>query len=1078
MCCPCATSTLFGQATWRWQNPLPQGNRLNAIHVLDATDAIGVGAGGTVMKTTDAGASWMAQQYAGGTLNDLRGLFFLDVLTGIAVGENGTILRTTDAGVTWALHLSGTVRDLNGVHFSDSNVGTAVGDTGTVIRTTDGGITWVVQASGTSNTLYSVFFLSGDAGTAVGKFGTIIRTTNGGVTWAVPASGTARDLNSVCFYANGVGCAVGDTGTVVLTPDSGVSWTAEPSGTLANFNTVSFFDATTWTVVGNAGTILRTTNAGGTWATQTSGLTASLRSVGFSDINTGIAVGNFGVIVRTSNAGASWVQQTSAVTTNNLRGVFLLDTNLGFATGEFGTILRTTDGGITWTIQPSGTTEYLRDVFMSSASTGTVVGSLGTILRTTTGGVTWTPQSSGTTNSLRGVYFTSPTTGTIVGSAGVILRTTNGGANWNPVSGTANSLRDVFFANPTTGNAVGSLGTILRTVDGGMNWSPQPSGTTRDLYAVHFSDMNTGTAVGDTGTILCTTNGGLSWMAQVSGTIKDLRAVAFTSLATGFVVGIDGRMLYTTDGGTNWTRLLSNSANSLLGVSFVDASTGMAVGSDGTILRTSGVSSPVPPVPALSTPSNGATNQPTTLSLGWNASSGATSYRLQLSTDSLFGTTVVDDSTLTGTSTPMSGLTGSTLYYWHVRAKNVTGTSGWSPAWDFTTSNQASINVSLASGWNLISNPVTNPVPGDSVRQMYPTSVNPYAFEFSSGYVQKYRLANRKGYWEKFPGAISNPIAGTPRTRDSVTVAAGWNIVGTISNSVDTSTILSVPPGLRGSNWFGYSLGYNPVAQLVPGFGYWVKANAAGKFVLATGPILAKSALRAENPLNALNSLTITDSKGGSQTLYFGAEENKSIQVGQYDMPPSPPVGAFDARFETAEGGSMVQTHSAKVSEGVEFPVTIQSDAYPVTITWRANKGTALYELMDRVGGRMLAAKAMNGEGSIIITNSSLTKFSVKLAWDGQLPKEFALSQNYPNPFNPTTSIKYALPKSSHVALRIHNLLGQEVRTLVEDFQEAGYRSAEWNATNNFGQTVGTGVYFYRMEAGEFVQTRKMLLLR
>ena len=125
--------------------------------------------------------------------------------------------------------------------------------------------------------------------------------------------------------------------------------------------------------------------------------------------------------------------------------------------------------------------------------------------------------------------------------------------------------------------------------------------------------------------------------------------------------------------------------------------------------------------------------------------------------------------------------------------------------------------------------------------QMYPTSENAYAYEFNGGYQQSYRLENGKGYWEKFPAALSNPITGTPRTRDSISVVAGWNMIGTISNAVDTSTIVSVPPGLRISSWYGFSGGYVPVTQLVPGSAYWVRSSAAGKFVLAN-PLVAHPA--------------------------------------------------------------------------------------------------------------------------------------------------------------------------------------------------------------------------------------------
>lgn len=385
----------------------------------------------------------------------------------------------------------------------------------------------------------------------------------------------------------------------------------------------------------------------------------------------------------------------------------------------------------------------------------------------------------------------------------------------------------------------------------------------------------------------------------------------------------------------------------------------------------------------------------------------------------------------------------------------------------------ALLNVNLAAGWNLISNPVTNPIPGDSVRQLYPTSFNPYAFEFSGGYVHSFRMLNGKGYWEKFPSATSNAIIGTPRLSDSISVVAGWNIIGSISDPVDTSTIVSIPPGLRVSKWFGYSAGYNPVTQLIPGQGYWVKSSSSGKFILAS-QLTTKSALARSSgveALDVLNCLTITDSRGGSQTLYFGADANNDIQSDMYAMPPTPPQSAFDARFDTPDGGSMVQTHGVEVSEAVEFTVAIQSDAYPVTFSWKIKNSS--YALTDGQGSKVFSPKEMIGEGSLRILNSSINKVSVKLTGSTLLPKEFSLSQNYPNPFNPSTTIKYNLPKGSHVSLKLFNILGQEVATLVNEEQKAGYKSIEWNAAN-----VASGVYMYQLKSANYVSTKKALLLR
>jgi hypothetical protein len=89
------------------------------------------------------------------------------------------------------------------------------------------------------------------------------------------------------------------------------------------------------------------------------------------------------------------------------------------------------------------------------------------------------------------------------------------------------------------------------------------------------------------------------------------------------------------------------------------------------------------------------------------------------------------------------------------------------------------------------------------------------------------------------------------------------------------------------------------------------------------------------------------------------------------------------------------------------------------------------------------------------------------------IPKTFGLSQNYPNPFNPTTTIKYQLPTAVKVTIKIYDLLGKEVQTLVNGVQEAGYYNVDWKATN-----FASGIYFYKIEAGNFTDVKKMVLLK
>lgn len=95
-----------------------------------------------------------------------------------------------------------------------------------------------------------------------------------------------------------------------------------------------------------------------------------------------------------------------------------------------------------------------------------------------------------------------------------------------------------------------------------------------------------------------------------------------------------------------------------------------------------------------------------------------------------------------------------------------------------------------------------------------------------------------------------------------------------------------------------------------------------------------------------------------------------------------------------------------------------------------------------------------------------------------ELPSEYDLTQNYPNPFNPTTTINYAIPEASYVTVKIYNMLGQEVKTLVAEEMTAGKYNIAWNGRNEAGQKVSSGTYIYRIVAGDFVQAKKMILLK
>ena len=141
-------------------------------------------------------------------------------------------------------------------------------------------------------------------------------------------------------------------------------------------------------------------------------------------------------------------------------------------------------------------------------------------------------------------------------------------------------------------------------------------------------------------------------------------------------------------------------------------------------------------------------------------------------------------------------------------------------------------------------------------------------------------------------------------------------------------------------------------------------------------------------------------------------------------------------------------------------------------------QGYTVEETSNADGTLTLSLTRNDGGKSENVVFNVRTDTSDSLAKESTLPEGFELSQNYPNPFNPETTIGFTIPKSEHVTLDIFNINGQKVRTLVDEVKPAGQYSVRWNATSNSGERVASGVYLYRLTAGEYSTSRKMTLLK
>jgi len=171
----------------------------------------------------------------------------------------------------------------------------------------------------------------------------------------------------------------------------------------------------------------------------------------------------------------------------------------------------------------------------------------------------------------------------------------------------------------------------------------------------------------------------------------------------------------------------------------------------------------------------------------------------------------------------------------------------------------------------------------------------------------------------------------------------------------------------------------------------------------------------------------------------------------------------FDVSSEMAFLETMLQSEES-TSAWVEYSVLAEAIDSLNVVT-----GAWIIAVTDGID----SVDASNGQYSFTIDATSMAIDPATL-----IPEVFALHQNYPNPFNPTTTLRYDLPEDANVNITIYDMMGRVVKTMVNSQQNAGFKSVRWNATNDKGAPVSAGLYLYTIEAGEYRQTRKMVLLK
>ncbi len=410
---------------------------------------------------------------------------------------------------------------------------------------------------------------------------------------------------------------------------------------------------------------------------------------------------------------------------------------------------------------------------------------------------------------------------------------------------------------------------------------------------------------------------------------------------------------------------------------------------------------PPPAAPILASPANGSSGQPTTVTLNWNSSSGATSYRLQVSSISDFSSLIVDDSTLTSVSRQVNSLAYNTTYYWRVNALNGGGTSAWSTPWSLTTAPAVpSFAVSPAS--IAYGNVVINASKVDSV-------------------------------------VVTNSGTGMLTINSIVSSATQFSV---------SPTNASVPPGGIQKIYITFV----PARKTSYSARIIFTHNAPGTpdTVLVTGKGISPPRATTKN-VTTINfgSVGAGTSKNDSFLIY---------NIGNTDVIITS-VTSTNAIFSATP-----TTGTIAANDSMQFYVTVSP------VNELAQDGYIILNYANSLD-----------PDSIYVRTDAVT--GIKIV-KGGVPTEYAIYQNYPNPFNPTTTIQFDLPEASIVKLSVFNILGQEVAKLIDGELQAGSQSIVWNSNNTAGVSLASGMYFYRINATsthsgkQFTEVKRMTLIK
>jgi photosystem II stability/assembly factor-like uncharacterized protein len=564
---------------WTWGNPTPQGRTLRAISFASGV-GYAVGSGGTVLSTSNAGASWSG--LTTGTSGEIERLQVLSPSTVIVGGGAGCITRISgDGGQTFTrifnVAESGCPEPVAAFSFLSPQVGFLLLANGSVEATGDGGQTFArrtgipgtpVSSGGGVDAGVALHFSDANSGIAIvndpGGISSAFHTPDGGVSWTAVALPAGSRITTLHFIDPLDAYAIGPN-TLLRTTDGGATWSARPIASGNSFNSIDCVDPLHCVLTVTAGNELVITSDGGATDTVKTTSSSLIYGAAYASPTQIVAVGAGGATVVSSDGG-----NTFASLSGDIGGEYgRLRAGPGgllFAPGAKGDFAMSTDGGQSWHVLATQTSQMLLDVAFATPQLGYALDAAGGLQQTGNAGASWQTLNPGTTAPARAVAAVGGDV-LLIGPVGV-HRAVSGG-RFEPVSGkpVANArLSDYDLAGTTVFAFGAGAGTLIRSTDGGARWSAvrlpltDRHGHSRErIRSVAFTNATRGMLLDAAGRTWVTANAGASWRELLATGTSDGLQLAFSDATHGYMTlrsfgSGDGNayVLRTNDGGASW----------------------------------------------------------------------------------------------------------------------------------------------------------------------------------------------------------------------------------------------------------------------------------------------------------------------------------------------------------------------------------------------------------------------------------------------------------------------------------------------------------------------------------------------